>query len=315
MSVALDNGALVAVDEKGDIWTAARGQRLQRNGESTTLVQGVMASSAMPGHAAAREGRLADMRRCGDQRGCPCFSRRRRPRRVHGVRHHVFSRGCTRCNASQMSALSVFARGIALIPFVEISDDDVRPYGGWPSDVDVIVIQPSFDIHDGMVIEPGLIRIAYDYGWMRAADVLDPPPGNANAARNACDRIVGARAGLGVGAQDLREAVQEPVARPVQPHSRRGLPTGNTTATHVRRRQRGAPPQGRSPRRPSRRATLGAKLPSMWRGWSKGGSSTERRPPLRCHPVRSGWTPRDASPWVQITTPGDVVPAATVPAP
>ena len=44
MSVALDNGALVAVDEKGDIWTAARGQRLQRNGESTTLVQGVMAS-------------------------------------------------------------------------------------------------------------------------------------------------------------------------------------------------------------------------------------------------------------------------------
>ena len=199
MSVALDNGALVAVDEKGDIWTAARGQRLQRNGESTTLVQGVMASSAMPAMLPHEKVGSLTCVDAGIKEGVPVSVA------VDDLgTSTVYAIMCSAevapvANAAQMSALSVFARGITLIPFVEISDDDVRPYGGWPPDVDVIVIQPSFDIHDGMVIEPGLIRIAYDYGWMRAADVLDPPPGNANAARNACDRIIRARRRPGNG--------------------------------------------------------------------------------------------------------------------
>jgi predicted acylesterase/phospholipase RssA len=35
------------------------------------------------------------------------------------------------------------------------------------------VIAPDWDVHDGSVVDPGLITINQDYGWMRAADVLD----------------------------------------------------------------------------------------------------------------------------------------------
>jgi len=45
----------------------------------------------------------------------------------------------------------------------------------------------SFNLHDPMVVEPGLVRIGMDYGWMRAADVVEMPQ-NAYA-RELSDRI------------------------------------------------------------------------------------------------------------------------------
>ncbi|GAA2720607.1 patatin-like phospholipase family protein [Cellulomonas aerilata] len=36
----------------------------------------------------------------------------------------------------------------------------------------VTLIQPEVDVHDGLTVEPGLIAIAIDHGWMRAADVV-----------------------------------------------------------------------------------------------------------------------------------------------
>jgi hypothetical protein len=36
----------------------------------------------------------------------------------------------------------------------------------------VKVIRPSLYVHDGMTIDPGLIRINMGYGYMRAADVI-----------------------------------------------------------------------------------------------------------------------------------------------
>jgi len=37
----------------------------------------------------------------------------------------------------------------------------------------VIVIQPTVDVHSGLTIDPGLIDISIDYGFMRAYDVID----------------------------------------------------------------------------------------------------------------------------------------------
>jgi hypothetical protein len=317
MSVALDNGALVAVDEKGDIWTAARGQRLQRNGASTTLVQGVMASSAMPAMLPHEKVGSLTCVDAGIKEGVPVSVA------VDDLgASTVYAIMCSAevapvANASQMCALSVFARGITLIPFVEISDDDVRPYGGWPPDVDVIVIQPSFDIHDGMVIEPGLIRIAYDYGWMRAADVLDPPAGNANAARNACDRIIRARAQAWewehkIYGKPYKSPWRDPFSHILDEDFQQETqpPLMFVAANEVRRLKVEVRDALRE------RAALGAKLPSMWRGWFEAWELHGTPPAAPLPPsAQQGWTPPDASPWVQITTPGGVLPAATVPAP
>src|SRR5699024_11020524 len=34
------------------------------------------------------------------------------------------------------------------------------------------VIDPVIDVHDALTVDPGLIAIASDYGWMRAHDVM-----------------------------------------------------------------------------------------------------------------------------------------------
>src|SRR5699024_2635975 len=35
-----------------------------------------------------------------------------------------------------------------------------------------IVIDPVIDVHDTLTVDPGLIAIATDYGWMRAQDIM-----------------------------------------------------------------------------------------------------------------------------------------------
>ena len=62
--------------------------------------------------------------------------------------------------------------GEAILPD-EVSRRDSSPDNPWP--VPVVVIQPDptlDDIHDGLTIEPGLIRIRMAYGYMRAYDTL-----------------------------------------------------------------------------------------------------------------------------------------------
>ena len=86
------------------------------------------------------------------------------------------------------------ARSVLDMTFDAIADDDVAPFGGWPEGVAVTVIRPSFNLHDPMVVEPGLIRIAMDYGWMRAADILDTPQSSRQYAMELSDRITRLRA-------------------------------------------------------------------------------------------------------------------------
>lgn len=47
---------------------------------------------------------------------------------------------------------------------------ELNPPGGWADTVRVVV--PEFDVHDSMTIDPALIAVSIDHGWLRAADVL-----------------------------------------------------------------------------------------------------------------------------------------------
>lgn len=88
----------------------------------------------------------------------------------------------------------VMAPGVLGLTLDELADDDVAPYGGWGDGVKVTVIRPNLNLHDPMVVAPGLIRIAMDYGWMRAADVVDVADSNRQYGEELSDRITSLRA-------------------------------------------------------------------------------------------------------------------------
>lgn len=54
----------------------------------------------------------------------------------------------------------------------EIAADDGEPFNGWGPNITVKIIRPSFEVHDALTIDPGLIDINMGYGYMRAGDVL-----------------------------------------------------------------------------------------------------------------------------------------------
>jgi predicted acylesterase/phospholipase RssA len=64
----------------------------------------------------------------------------------------------------------------------EIRRNDINPPAGL-SPANLTVIQAGLEVHDGMTIEPGLIRISMGYGYMRASDIIDGKTGNG-ARRN-----------------------------------------------------------------------------------------------------------------------------------
>ena len=71
----------------------------------------------------------------------------------------------------------------------EVGHRDLLPINGWP--LPVIVIQPEAevdDIHDGMTIDPGLIRIRMAHGFMRAYDTLRAHDEDSSAVRAFTER-------------------------------------------------------------------------------------------------------------------------------
>lgn len=47
---------------------------------------------------------------------------------------------------------------------------ELSPPGGWADGVRLVI--PDLEVHDTMTIDPALIAISFDYGWMHAADTL-----------------------------------------------------------------------------------------------------------------------------------------------
>jgi predicted acylesterase/phospholipase RssA len=65
----------------------------------------------------------------------------------------------------------ILGRAMVDVAINEVARDDQHPihYSG----ARIVNIQPSFDVHEMTVIEPGLIRVAIGYGFMCASDVID----------------------------------------------------------------------------------------------------------------------------------------------
>jgi predicted acylesterase/phospholipase RssA len=68
--------------------------------------------------------------------------------------------------------INIAARALTELTLDEVGSDDVRGF-----DDAVSVIAPTFNLHSGLLIDPGLIDIWIDYGLMRASDVAKYPPG------------------------------------------------------------------------------------------------------------------------------------------
>jgi predicted acylesterase/phospholipase RssA len=73
---------------------------------------------------------------------------------------------------SYSNLINIATRALAEITLDEITFDDISRFGD-----SVSVIAPSFNVHSGLVIDPGLIDIWMDYGFMRASDVAKYPAG------------------------------------------------------------------------------------------------------------------------------------------
>ena len=70
----------------------------------------------------------------------------------------------------------------------EITRSKTDPPNGWGA-TEVIVIEPEFDLHDIMTIDPGLIRIAMSHGYMRADDVTQAYQENQIGYRTRADEF------------------------------------------------------------------------------------------------------------------------------
>ena len=181
IAVSLKTGEIVKVNEQGSVLASGSG--------TATLIKAAIASSIMPG--------IFPAERLGDH-----FCVDGGIREIIPVQYCIDDMGTNQVYAIACSArtledprqnwrmTAVMTRSMMDINFDEIVKDDTAPHGGWPEGVVVRSIFPRLNIFDPIMIEPGLIRIAMDYGWMCAADELDTPDNGRGAARLAADQIV-----------------------------------------------------------------------------------------------------------------------------
>lgn len=86
---------------------------------------------------------------------------------------------------SEASFADIGMRALDMLPH-SILQLELAPYQPWP--VPIYIIEPSFNLHDALTIDQGLIRIAQSYGWMRAYEatlLIDPV-----AAMQSSDAII-----------------------------------------------------------------------------------------------------------------------------
>ena len=184
VAVSLETGEVIQVNQDGAIIS-----RETPTGQRATVIDGAMASAAMPS--------IFPARKIGDHM---CVDGGLRD--VVPVQIAVEELGCNEVYAISLSAppsqqpfkqnrnlLEVAARSLTEIVFDELTDDDLAPFRGWGDAVKVHVIASSLNVHDALTIDPGLIDISIQYGWMRAGDELDTPAPARKRARELSDEI------------------------------------------------------------------------------------------------------------------------------
>lgn len=164
--VALESGELRYVTESGTL--VDRENRPVEEGYRTPIVEAVRASCAIPTvfppvrlgqenyvDGGVRESLPADiaMRHLGVD---TCYAVVAGP---SGVQHEE--------SYDERDMLAIVLRTTTAIMADEVQRDEVRR----AREAGAVVIEPEFDVHDTLTVEPGLIAIAMDYGWMRAAEV------------------------------------------------------------------------------------------------------------------------------------------------
>ncbi len=70
---------------------------------------------------------------------------------------------------AERNLVSIMYRSYSDIMWDEVLRDEVELAQASSA---VTLIQPDLDVHDGLTVEPGLIALAIDHGFMRAADVV-----------------------------------------------------------------------------------------------------------------------------------------------
>lgn len=71
--------------------------------------------------------------------------------------------------------------------FDESLQNDLAPYGGYRAPVKVIA--PSFEVHSLFTVDPGLVRLNMDYGYLRAYDEMQPNDAIRARLRQLSDEI------------------------------------------------------------------------------------------------------------------------------
>ena len=158
-SVSLNSGNLRYADETGTF--------IDNFAEVVDLVDAVLASAAIPAIFAAPTLLNQIYVDGGIREVLPIRSA------IEAGATQVYAVAASK-NATDFSHVDNNMLGIAKRAAMELmpneimrKDTDLR---GW--NVPIRIIQPTVDVHDSLKIEPGLIRIAMAYGFMRANDVL-----------------------------------------------------------------------------------------------------------------------------------------------
>ena len=197
VAVSVETGQLVEIDEAGFFFDFAFPAPAVPPGVAAApprdTIDGAIASSTMPG--------IFPARRIGNH---TCVDGGVRD--VVPVKTAVEHMGCNVVYAIRLSAPpapmpldpartfpGVMARSVLELTYDEVGNDDTEPARYGPG-VTVHNIRSTVTLHDSLVIEPGLIRIAIDYGWMRAADAVDVDPAKRATAMQLSDEITALRA-------------------------------------------------------------------------------------------------------------------------
>jgi hypothetical protein len=89
--------------------------------------------------------------------------------------------GVTKTSFEQRTTLGNIAVRALFETFIaEIVGSETSPRGGWGT-LDTTLIAPTLEVHGLITVDPGLVRINSDYGWMRADDAV--------SGRNPGDRL------------------------------------------------------------------------------------------------------------------------------
>ncbi|CAN5762259.1 hypothetical protein BH20CHL3_BH20CHL3_08940 [soil metagenome] len=96
----------------------------------------------------------------------------------------------------------------------EIARDDARATNPRGEPFTLYLIQPDFELHSPTTIDPGLIQIGRDYGFMRAADVVAGEPRESSLHRSSTEI---ARRRLQIWAAEIQERGRRDPRFPADP--------------------------------------------------------------------------------------------------